>query len=181
MLESICFFSVFASILTNPWNNPGNSIKEMALASRPEPYRQRKCLRLGSQSLAGLPSDRLPHRELPDLCAEHFWIQEKNGENRRAAGAPQRKIGKKMQKWRAPKNKEKWGKYPKSAGRRLRRYVFWVFFLLFFQFLWLACIFSEIKKKTGALRFLNFFLKTSAGVWNFPWILEFFENLRWFS
>ena len=54
----------------NPWNNPENSIKEMALAGRPEPYGQRKCLRLGSQSLAGLPSDRLPHRELPDLCAE---------------------------------------------------------------------------------------------------------------
>ena len=64
--------SVFASILMNPWNNPGNFIKGMALAGRPEPYGQRKCLRLGSQSLAGLPSDRLPHREHPDLCAEHF-------------------------------------------------------------------------------------------------------------
>ena len=63
---------VFASILMHPWNNSGNSIKEMALVGRSEPYGQRKCLRLESQSLAGLPSDRLPHRELPDLCAEHF-------------------------------------------------------------------------------------------------------------
>ena len=62
---------VFASISMSPWNNPGNSIKEMALAGWPEPYGQRKCFGLGSQSLAGLPSDRLPHRELPDLCAEH--------------------------------------------------------------------------------------------------------------
>ncbi len=67
-----CVLLVFASILMDPENNPGYSMKEMALAGRPEPYGQRKCLRLGSQSLAGLPSDRLPHRELPDLCAEHF-------------------------------------------------------------------------------------------------------------
>ena len=71
MLESMRFIS-FSSILINPENNPEFSMKEMALAGRPEPYGQRKCLRLGSQSLAGLPSDRLPHRELPDLCAEHF-------------------------------------------------------------------------------------------------------------
>ena len=70
-LHISCFISL-ASILMNPWDNPGNSIKGMALAGRPEPYGQKKCLRLGSQSLAGLPSDRLPHRELPDLCAEHF-------------------------------------------------------------------------------------------------------------
>ena len=71
-ISTIRVLLVFASILMNPWNNPGNSIKEMALAGWPEPYGQRKCLRLGSQSLAGLPSGRLPHRELPDLCAEHF-------------------------------------------------------------------------------------------------------------
>ena len=75
VLQAIYTFRVllaFAFILLNPWNNSANPIKEMALAGRPEPYGQRKCLRLGSQSLAGLPSDRLPHRELPDLCAEHF-------------------------------------------------------------------------------------------------------------
>ena len=75
VLQTNCTFRVllvFASILMNPWNNPGDSIKEMALAGRPEPYGQRKCICLGSQSLAGLPSDRLPHRELPDSCAEHF-------------------------------------------------------------------------------------------------------------
>ena len=47
-------------------------MKEMALAGRPEPHGQRKCLWVAGQSLAGLPSDRMPHRELPDLDAEHF-------------------------------------------------------------------------------------------------------------
>ena len=56
----------------NPENIPGYSMKEVALAGRPEPYGQRKCLWLAGQSLAGLPSDGMPHRELPDLCAEHF-------------------------------------------------------------------------------------------------------------
>ena len=63
---------VLALILMDPDNNPGYSMKEMALAGRPEPHGQRKCLWVAGQSLAGLPSDRMPHRELPDLCAEHF-------------------------------------------------------------------------------------------------------------
>ena len=71
MLESMCFIS-FSSILINPENNPEFSMKEMALAGRPEPHGQRKCLWVAGQSLAGLPSDRMPHRELPDLDAEHF-------------------------------------------------------------------------------------------------------------
>ena len=32
-----CVLLVFASILMNPWNNPGYSMKEMTLAGRPEP------------------------------------------------------------------------------------------------------------------------------------------------
>ena len=71
MHESMCSIS-FSSILINPENNPEFSMKEMALAGRPEPHGQRKYLWLAGQSLAGLPSDRMPHRELPDLCAEHF-------------------------------------------------------------------------------------------------------------
>ena len=71
MLESMCFLS-FSLILIKPENNPEFSMKEMALAGRPEPHGQRKCLWVAGQSLAGLPSDRMPHRELPDLCAEYF-------------------------------------------------------------------------------------------------------------
>ena len=71
MLESMCFISFFIGLI-NPENNPEFSMKEMALAGRPEPHGQRKCLWVAGQSLAGLPSDRMPHRELQDLCAEHF-------------------------------------------------------------------------------------------------------------
>ena len=43
VLQAIYTFHVllvFALIFVDPWNNPGNSIKEMALAGRPEPYGQ---------------------------------------------------------------------------------------------------------------------------------------------
>ena len=59
-----CVLLVFPLILINPENNPEFPMKEMALAGRPEPHGQRKCLWMPGQSLAGLPSDRLPHREL---------------------------------------------------------------------------------------------------------------------
>ena len=67
-----CILLVFASILINPEKDQGFSMKEIALAGRPEPHGQRKCLWVAGQSLAGLPSDRMPHKRLPDLCAEHF-------------------------------------------------------------------------------------------------------------
>ena len=67
-----CVLLVFSSVLINPENNPEFPMKEMALAGRPGPHGQMKCRWVAGQSLAGLPSDRMPHRELPDLCAEHF-------------------------------------------------------------------------------------------------------------
>ena len=53
-----CFSLVFELSLMNPENNPGFSMKGMALAGRPEPHGQRKCNWVAGQSLAGLPSDR---------------------------------------------------------------------------------------------------------------------------